>query len=382
MAEGFEVEPHYVSGYGLLMTAEQGNLGPIRDHVEYNARANPEHYTGLLSALVLPVNGYAASVVDRLWTRMDDVGTTADELARVAEEYLAIEAAKAEQFGDPPPTPEDPATFTPSAAELPTLEIEEMDFTEEFQDLGHTMFWITWFLVYGLGWSPHNDLINELAGNWNALDVAGDALINAGDAAEQVAKSMTDGLTILDAHWHGGAAQACTEYVTNLAGALGEEGPLNRTVGRLYKLLAERVREAIRQIIRDLKVPTEDIAAKLGYARVCWAWLPVNEASPDALETIQNYKELFDAAKGMVETIQSTVEEAQAFVESLVTMSEVSDARSLVDEMINAVAPWGQQAQDSIATTADLADLADTSEFAAAPAGGYTETGNLERDGA
>ncbi len=52
------------------------------------------------------------------------------------------------------------------------------------------------------------------------MDTAGDALINVGNATEQTAGSMTDGLTTLDAHWNGGAAQTCVDYTARLSEAL------------------------------------------------------------------------------------------------------------------------------------------------------------------
>lgn len=384
MAEGFEVEAHYVSGFGDLMSAEQGNISAIREHVEYFARANPEYYEGLLSLLTVPVNEYASSVTDRLGDRWGDTKRTANELRRVAWTYLGQEEENTRTlFGEVSYAPDGDAESYPSSSpELPRLEVAEMDFSEEFQDLGVLMFYLVWFFHTFLGWAPHNDLIEKLAGNWNALDMAGDALINAGNGAELVAGSMTDGLATLDAHWNGGAAQACAEYVTRLSGAVGEEGPLNRTVGRLYKLIAEEAQEAIRQIIRDLTVPTEDIGTKLGYSRACILWVPIGESSmEDAVATLENCKDLYNAAKGMVETIESVVEQAKTFVESLVNMSEASNVDQVVDEMANALGPWGQQVQEGLATTADIADLADTSEFADAPSGGYAAGDDLERAG-
>lgn len=383
MAEGFEVEAHYVSGYGDLMSAEQSNISAIRDHVEYFARANPEYYEGLLSLLTVPVNEYASSVTDRLGDRWGDTRDTANELHRVAWVYLDQEEENARTFAGEVSylADEDAESYPSSSPELPRLEVTEMDFTEEFQDLGTLMFFLVWFFKLALGWGPYNDLIEKLAGNWNALDVAGDALINAGNGAEQVAGSMTDGLATLDEHWNGGAAQACAGYVTRLSGAVGEEGPLNRTVGKLYKLIAEEAQEAIRQIIRDLTVPTEDIADKLGYVRVCVVWLPMKEPVGDAVATLENCKELFNAAKGMVETIESVVEQTKTFVESLVNMSEASNVDQVVEEMTTALGPWGQQVQEGLATTADVADLADTSEFADAPSGGYAAGDDLERAG-
>jgi hypothetical protein len=70
--------------------------------------------------------------------------------------------------------------YPASSPDLPSLVVEEMDFSEEFKDLSTATFFIVWFLHYYLGWSPHNHIVEKLAGNWNALDVAGDALINVG----------------------------------------------------------------------------------------------------------------------------------------------------------------------------------------------------------
>lgn len=384
MGEAFEVEPNYVSGYGALLSTEKSSLGEVADHVYIYAFAVPEHYTGVLSLLETPVSQYADSVWGRLGNRLENLGRTAEELQQVASSYLEAEEENAETFqGESGPGADaDPVSYPSSSPEMPTLEIQEMDFSAELQELSLTMFWIVWFLKSVLGYAPHNDIIEKVAGNWHALDVAGDALINAGNGAELVASSVKDGLTTLDAHWDGGAAQACVDYVTRLYQALGEEGPLNRTVGQLYKLIAAEAIEAIRQIIRDLKLPTDDIADKLGYVRVCFAMVPTGAGSiTDAMESMEYYKELFDAAKSMVETIENVVEEAKEFLETVEKVSDVSDPSEAVENMINHLAPWGQEAKDSVASAADLADLADPSEFANTPTDEFDAGDDLERDG-
>lgn len=344
MAEGFEVEAHHVSGYGDLLAAEHRTMGDIRYHVDFFARANPEHFEGVLALLTTPVNQYADSVWYRLGNRAGNLDAAAQELHRTAWAYLGLEDENTERFrGEVRSEPdEDAVPYPASSPELHSLDIEEMDFSEEFQDLSLAMFFIVWFLHSYLGWSPHNYIIEKLAGNWNALDVAGDALINVGNAAEQMSVAMKDGLATLDGHWDGGAAQTCVDHVTRLADALGEEGPLNRTVGQLYKTIAEQVKEAIRQIIRDLTLPVEDVGRALGYVKVCWVWVPTDAGSlEDAYALMDNYKELFDRVRSMVETIESVVEHTKEF----------------------------------LATAADLADLADVSEFTDVP------SDDLERDG-
>jgi hypothetical protein len=385
VAESFEVEPHYVSGYGDLLAAEHRNMGDVRYHVDFFARANPEYYEGLLALLTTPVNQYADSVWYRLGTRAGNLDRAAQELHGTAWAYLGLEEENTERFqgelrSDPD---EDAVPYPASSPDLPSLEVTEMDFSEEFKDLSTATFFIVWFLQYYLGWSPHNYIMEKLAGNWNALDVAGDALINVGNAAEQMSVSLEDGLGTLDGHWHGGAAQACVDYVTRLAGALGEEGPLNRTVGKLYKTIAEQAIEAIRQVIRDLTLPVEDVGRALGYVKVCWVWVPSDAGSfEDAVALMDNYKELFDAARSMVETIEAVVEQAKEFVATAEQVSDTANLDGAVAAIVDSVAPWGDQVQEGIVTSADLADLANTSEFADAPSGDYSSGDDLERDGA
>jgi hypothetical protein len=385
MPEGFEVEPHYLSGYGDLMAAEKTNIGDIQYHVDMFARANPEHFEGLLALLTTPVNQYADSVSYRLGDRSANVRDLANELHRAAWAYLGVEDENTEMYQGQPTYTEDPdaKAYYPSSPDLPSIEIAEMDFTQEFKDLSLAMFWIIWFLHGYLGWSPHNLIMEKLVGNWNALDAAGDALINAGNAAEQMAGAMGEGLTTLDAHWNGGAAQACVSYTTKLSEAIGEEGPLNRTVGNLYKLIAEQASEAIRQVIRDLTLPTEDISERLGMVKFCVVTLPTKEGSvEDAAAAMANYKELFDSARSMVETIESVIEQAKGFLETAQKMSDASSVSGAVQELITAVGPWGQQVQDGVATAADIADLGNTSEFDNAPTDAYAVGDDPERDGA
>jgi HEPN domain-containing protein len=388
MAEGLSVEPHWVSGYGILLTAESTNIRDIHGYTGANAGPHTPAYTGLLSSLETPVNMYTNGLLGRLSTRLANTSRTGTELQRAAWEYLDKEDENTRTFQGEleVDADEDAEEFSASAPDLPDLDVPEPDYSDLFHEVSSLVGGIDWFLAEQLGWSPYRDVITQLAGNWKALDVEGDALIAIGDATDGVTASIADGWSKLDEHWNGGAAQNCGSYISALTGILGMEGPLNRTVGDLYKLIAAEAEAAVLEVARSLKLPTEDIAIEFGAYGVC----AVDPPSEDALETAKDIlaqaKYLYEYAQNLVNAITNIIDTAKEFLATLETVGQIS---SLDSETIQALSTMSNHVSDeqieefenTIGNLTDLAALAETDNWENAPTDGF-EVGDAERDGA
>lgn len=388
MAEGFSVEPHWVSGYGILLTAESTNIRDIHGYTGFNAGPHTPAYTGLLSSLETPVGTYTNGLLGRLATRLANTSQTGTELQRAAWEYLDKEDENTRTFEGEleVDVDEEAESFSASAPDLPDLDVPEPDYADLFHEVSALVGGIDWFLAEQLGWSPYRDVITKLAGNWQALDVEGDALINIGNATDGVTASIADGWSKLDEHWNGGAAQNCGSYISALTEALGMEGPLNRTVGDLYKLIAAEAQNAMLEVARSLKVPTEDIAIEFGAYGVCAVEAPSEDALKTAKDILEQTKDLYEYAQNMVNAITTVIDTAKEFLATLETVSQIS---SLDNETIQALSTMSnhitdeqiEEFENTVGNLTDLAALAETDNWENAPTDAF-EVGDAERDGA
>lgn len=388
MAESFSVEPHWVSGYGILLAAETTNLRDIHGYTGLNAGPHTPSYTGLLSALADPVGMYTNGLLGRLAARKSAISQTGTELQRAAWEYLDKEDENTRTFEGAleVDVDEDAESFTASAPDLPDLDVPEPDYSALFYEVSSLVGGVDWFLAEQLGWSPYRDVLTQLAGNWLALDVEGDALIAIGDATDGVTAAIADGWKTVDEHWHGGAAQNCAHYISALTDVLGMEGPLNRTVGDLYKLIAAEAQKAVMEVINSLKVPTEDIAFEFGAYGVCAVDPPSDDALETAKDILAQAKYLYEYAKNLVGTITQIIDTAKEFLSTLESLDEIStlDSGSVQDlsKLTNFVNDEQvEQYEETIGNLTDVVALAETDNWVNAPTDGF-EVGDAERDGA
>lgn len=392
MPEGFEVQPHWVSGYGNLMDREQGELNTISQYIYL--WTNPDfghvgdHFQGLMSAMKTPVKMYANSAQDRFGSSTRVTSHTATELRRVAWEYLGLEKENTSTFhGELKVERDEDAEYYPTSElddekDLPTREVNPEPYVEYYGKFSFNTLFTDEFFQHVVGWSPLNDILVPLAGNWDVLVRAGESLISAGDAAEKVAETMKSGLTTLDLHWDGGAAQDCASYVTRLYEAVDEEGPLNRTVGKVLKFIAEEVIEAINSIGVDLHSPSRGMMHIL--YPTGWLCVPVvtDETIKQALDLYNNFKYLYDAARGMVDAIADAIDMANELIE---VMADPAGAAESLDVTIpgteTKLSQYLNDAEAKLVTGKDLADLANPSELADLPDDGFEVGDDAERDG-
>lgn len=101
-------------------------------------------------------------------------------------------------------------------------------------------------------WSPLEEVIKPISGNWNELKRIGDAYKIAGEAMEKSGKNLAAGAKQVDEHWDGKAAVAFQEYTRRQTEAMIWEGPVGRVTKACLDRVAEEVKAAIKEAVSHL----------------------------------------------------------------------------------------------------------------------------------
>jgi hypothetical protein len=389
MGEGFYVDPHYLYGFGDMLFAEtkrddQSSLCRMRDHTRRWCRGT-DAYTGLMAIIKGAVSRYA----DSLYNRLDDMAAvgwgTANELQHATWVYLHKEAENSHRMDDGSyDNEQDPVAvpYNETHPELgkPTVSI---DWPAMFDQFGKDVGEIDDILTHLLGFHVHREFIEDLTGDWTALANAGHALISIGDAATTVGTNIKANLAILDQHWFGAASQSAGAMLTAFFEAVAEEGPINRTIGRVYMYLADEVKKVAGKLISKLNglvqklkslVPDfwDGFGEALGGDRA-WAdftdFLCKNQAPFYQARTLtQNLGRLFDDARWMVDKLRDPIKEAETIAADI---KVVQDSLDIVNGAVD-------KSTTAIAIGDDLTDMADPSEFVNAPHEQYRLPANAE----
>lgn len=118
------------------------------------------------------------------------------------------------------------------------------------------------------GWSPLEEVIKPLCGNWAELERAGEIFRKAGECAESVAGRLGTSTAEIDHHWDGKAARAYVEHIQQLEGALAWEGPLGRIAERVLKKTSTEIQDAAKTILNKLNEFVQSEVVKKALADV------------------------------------------------------------------------------------------------------------------
>lgn len=420
MGDEFRVDPTYVAGYRTLCWDTVSEVGNVRAFGRTEA-ASDSHFTGLvMSNLRDIVDAYATAVDTRLGDRQRALSGTATELGETAWQYHTGDLQNAISLTY------DPARGGIVEADFPGGEVA-FDRTEigplaapavdeqggsdyVMEDAGTDLTAIvevTNFVtsVLGVDFDPVGLVTDPLTGNWNALDQKGQVLALVGGAAETAADNLTGALPTLFGQWEGGAAESFDSYLNDLAAALRYEGPLNRVVGEVYAGVALIIREGARvaiQLIGMLVTRIRRYATSTGLLEVggeivwdtisgAWDWLTGGDFDPlEALrEEWEAVKQMYDDAVAIVDMLQTLHSDVQAVIELAQDPLGALEGRlrDRIDEQLEPLETslaeleeTGDQIEHGFEVAQDLADLANVSDLADAPAGGYDAGADPFRD--
>jgi hypothetical protein len=412
MSDGFRVDPTYVAGYRTLCWDTVSDLGNVRSFVRTKANSD-SYFTGLVMGNLRDiVDAYAAAVDDRLGDRQRTLSSTASELGETAWQYHTRDLENAISMTY------DPARgglveadfpggeFAYDRTQVGPLEAPAVD--EDggsdyvMEDAGTDLTVIVEVAnfvtsVLGVDFDPVGLVTDPLTGNWNALDQKGQVLAIAGDAAETTADNLTNALPTLFGQWEGGAAESFDGYLNDLTAALRYEGPLNRVVGEVYAGVALIIREGARvaiQLIGMLVTRIRRYATSTGLLEMggeivwdtisgAWDWV-FGGGDFDPLEALREeweaVKQMYDDAVAIVDMLQTLHSDVQAVIELAQDPLGAleGELRDRIDEelepletSLEELEETGEQIEQGFELAEDLAALADVSDLAGAPAGGY-----------
>lgn len=411
MSDGFRVDPTYVAGYRTLCWDTLTDVGNVRSFVRTRANSD-SHFTGLvMSNLRDIVDAYATAVDDRLGDRNRALSSTAIELGETAWQYHTRDLENAVSMTYDPSRggiveAEFPGgEFAFDRAEVGPLEAPEVD--EEggsdyvMEDAGTDLTAIVEVAnfitsVLGVDFDPVGLVTDPLTGNWNALDQKGQVLALAGDATQTAADNLSNALPTLFAAWEGGAADSFDSYLNDLAAALRYEGPLNRIVGEVYAGVALIIREGARvaiQLIGMLVTRIRRYATSTGLLEMggeiawdtvsgAWDWLTGGDFDPlEALrEEWEAVRQMYDDAVAIVEMLQTLHSDVQAVIELAQDplgalegrlRDRINEELEPLETSLEELEETSEQIEQGFELGQDLAALADVSDLADAPAGGY-----------
>lgn len=193
-----------------------------------------------------------------------------------------------------------------------------------------------------------------------------------------MAGALVDDMTSVAAHWTGGAADACADYVSDVGAAIEYEGPLNRTVARVGRLAGEALEQAARFVITTLNEVVRQIKNALSSF---WGFI---DNLLNIKDRIDKYRSLFEQGKALVDNARAVFEAAQAVIEVAqdpvgAVRGEIADAFQPVVDQLDEVESDVGTAHSVAEAATDLTDLADGSALADQPTADLDLGDDLER---
>lgn len=383
MGEGFKADSDHIAGYGLLVDEVAGQMSVTSAHVSRDAAADGD-FTGIMALLKKPVDEYAEKTDTRLSDRCDRLLGAGEELKRAAWLYSGAEESAykdlsmtglgpVEYIKDYP----DPVSYkVPEDATegLSAPDPEDADIRELLDEVGGAINGIDDAVEWITKWSPVSALVSPMSGNWTRMERAGEVLIQAGDAAEIIATNLTEPLKKLDSHWNGGAAIAFDDYVHDIAKAISMEGPLNRIVGDVYKVVAEEIKKCAQWMVSVLKAAVDKIVeAAASY------WIP-GAGWWRIIEAVRKAVDIFNAGKQMLEDLETVRDQVNTVVEA--AQDPIGFVEGKVEEQLEPIREKIDQVNKGADVAGDVADLTDADAWKDAPDEDYKIGAKPRRPGA
>jgi hypothetical protein len=370
----FTVHPGHVAGFGHLASYSGEVTYDIANYVA-NTACDTSGYSGLLMDIVQPaIEEYGSLSQTRIAEDAALLSEAGNALNTSAYAYTGTDLANVDVLQESGPWgqavfQEFPRTVhypvdTDVGAWLVDPEKPEVDYdslTESADVIGV----IDWIVSEVTGWSPVAEITDWLIGDWGYLLRTAGGLETVGMAAEHVETNLTAHLGELGANWTGGAADRATDYVTRLAAAIGEEGPLNRTVSRVCELAAGVLEQAATFVMTALDYAARRIAEMLSSV---WGFLSnvlnIKERVEEFISTFERGKELVTRAKATFEQAKATIEYAKYVTKPV---REGYDRLEKLEEAFQYASDVKEGAELVAEAAPDIEDLAEGTEFTDRP---------------
>lgn len=362
----FKVEPKDLFGVGNVTNI----LGLSEREAAMLARA-PQSFSykgdggfdvpGLIAVVGIDkaVSEFSAAMESRLNSRTTSLDYISYELKRAAWRYTAQDRATADQIAEShskienyggynglhvapmtdatPFSPGDhPDTGMPTPRTTDIRAVIDQSkgiLTEIDQAVREVTAWVSQHItdVGGKeGWSPLEQVVGPLTGNWAELERAGECFKKAGAASETVAASLTARNSDLAHTWQGKAADSYQDFGGRLTKAMAWEGPIGRISEAVLSAMVEQALAAIvdllnyvnkkfkEEIVDQALKFIRDTAITAGIPGVGWMAAAVRGATKaynlgmaiyhiytEVAEMIKKIKEMIEAAKAVLVVLEN-----------------------------------------------------------------------------
>ncbi len=390
MAEQFTADPPAIAGYGVLIETVCDQLSATQNYADAHGGARAGGFDGLMSLIRDPVDFYASETSKRIVNHSNDLYNTATEVKRAAWVYSGTEEANYQIFSDDsyekpnrkprvvgykdfPDATAFPVAQDPTGSLTPP-DIEPADIKSKVDEIGGSIEIINEAVHFITGWYPIDEIVRPLAGNWNALSGAGEALTKTGDAVEAALGNLTGALPRLDPHWNGGAAQSFTDYLNRLTAAAAIEGPINRIVGDVYGVVAGEIEKIAEWMVRTLKTAVDKVVAAAATSWIPgYGWVRIIDAVRTAVEVFQEAQRIVGDLENVLNTVTAIIDIAKDPAAAL---------GAAVEERLAPIKEKIEQYEKGAEVATDLGKLATgAAAQSSAPDGGYTVGADAGRHG-
>ena len=170
-----------------------------------------------------------------------------------------------------------------------------------------------------VGWSPAEELLEWVGGNWGQLLSLRDCWNNLAFASQDVGKNLQAGKGELDPQWSGNAAQAFEGHMELWNGTFQQLEQAAIAVRNKLVDLAENAKQAVDMIIQTIKTVVSIVTAALSSFAI-----PVY-GQGKALKAIWDTIKLINDARKVVSAFINLVRMAKEFFESI---QEIADDKT------------------------------------------------------
>lgn len=283
LREVLKADPEWISGLGNHVLGLQRNVVSTVNLVSSHSGSTGE-FKGLMSALKVPVDTLCEATVTRQSTLSPALHGTSVSLKQAAWDYtstdreagIGIARTAYQEYNSNPfitqlevdlGLAENPVTRVPVVEDVPGAKSlaapREVDVDappNESVDwnalISETAVWLgdaDSFIKDLSGWSPIEEALDPVAGNWMELKRIGKTYGKSGAAFDTIAGDLTSGHKEIDDHWDGKAAVAYTAYNVDMVKGLNWEGSVGRLIEQGLSVAADQLEEAAKAIIELVK---------------------------------------------------------------------------------------------------------------------------------
>ncbi|MGW5318471.1 hypothetical protein [Nocardia thailandica] len=231
------------------------------------------------------------------------------------------------------------------------------------------------------GWSPLEDIVAPLVGNWEELERAGECFQKAGTASETAAATLKSGSSQLSGSWRGKAADAYQDYGLRLANAMDWEGPIGRIAEAVTTATSEQAQAAASELLtfvnKKFQEEIIDKGIKMVLEKAVTSFVPgvgwlytAAKTGKDLYDLGMALWNIYQEVNQMLDKIKQLVADAKAVLEALKNPQDA--AAKEINQRIDKVKGQIDKANEKIAMASDIARAADVTSVTKAPKDNYT----------